>query len=435
MYLAIIGFDEIVSIKYADLFFDAIEAGTLDGYYIVDLRSQEASITKRLEAMRIRPVSVIYLKDDGWEEDFERKFGAICQQKQFRVYIAAEAKAHFYYLQWCILNGISVLVEKPAFVSMRDGVFAPEELMADTQRLAELAERNHVQVSVMTTARYHKVFNEVLFRNIGAVVQTYHTPITSMHIRHAGGVWNLGDEYDTREDHPYKYGYGMIMHGGYHYIDLLSQAIEMNRQVLNTEMAIELTAFSARPSDQSRRISREVEASVGSDVQVRLQKGRMDYGETDITATFRLYEKEGNSTITIGTIALEQTTPSVRGWAQLPSDVYNKNGRKMSLDFELQVSTLASEHIVCVDTPSSYYQTVADLLSRYNARIMKDATYVSKRSFIRVSHSNSNRELIRHWIRGEETRSQLRQHITCMKLVYLLSMASKYPGKVFGIDI
>lgn len=211
-----------------------------------------------------------------------------------------------------------------------------------------------------------------------------------MHIRHAGGVWNLGDEYDTREDHPYKYGYGMIMHGGYHYIDLLSQAIEMNRQVLNTETAIEMTAFSARPSDQSRRISREVEASVGSDVQVRLQKGRMDYGETDITATFRLYEKEGNSTITIGTIALEHTTPSARGWARLPSDVYNKNGRRMSLDFELQVSTLASEHMVCVDTPSSYYQTVAEILGRYNARIMKDAKYVIRKSFFCRCHSSTD---------------------------------------------
>lgn len=35
-------------------------------------------------------------------------------------------------------------------------------------------------------------------------------------------MWNTEEEIFSREDHPYRYGYGALCHSGYHYIDILS---------------------------------------------------------------------------------------------------------------------------------------------------------------------------------------------------------------------
>ena len=441
MYLVIIGFDEIVSNKYIDIFFEAIENGTIEGYLIFDLLSQSEEITRRVEKLRIKPISITYLQDDCWKQDFEKKVCYICRNTKIKVYIATEVREHLYYLEWCVNNGVDVLVEKPIFVSMNEGTYAPEKILIDMQRILKTAEKNKSCVSVMTLGRYHKIYNDIVLDDICKLTKEFNTPITSIHLRHAGGVWNIGEEYDTRNDHPYKFGYGMIMHGGYHYIDLVAQAIEINKLILGNELVLELVAFSARPSDQNERIGRNIGEAIGSSSLVQLRKEKKCYGETDISATFRLCDKKNNCTITIGTISLEQTTQSIRDWAQIPYGIYNKNGRVSSVDFELQISVLASEHVTCYDVPVWTNSNIdridakAEVLKRFNARILKDANYVEKQTFTGLFHSDSNKKLMRKWISKNENKSNIIQHNTVMKLVYLLSMASQSPGEVFRIDV
>lgn len=441
MHLVIIGFDEIVSNKYIDIVNSAIENGTIEGYLVFDLFSQKEEIEQRVEKLQVKPVSTIYLRDNCWKQEFEDKICVVCCEFDIKVYIATEAREHLYYLEWCVNNGVDVLVEKPIFVSMNEGVYDPDELLIDMQRVTKTAEKNKSNVSVMTLGRYHQIYNDIVLDDIRNIASEYNTPITSIHLRHSGGVWNIGDEYDTRDDHPYKYGYGMIMHGGYHYIDLVAQAIEINKLILNAELEIELIAFSARPSDQDMRIGKSIYAAIGSDPQVKLCQEKSCYGETDISATFRIRKKNDSNTITIGTISLEQTTQSIRNWPRIPYGLYNKNGRVSSVDFELQLSVLASEHVICYDVPAVINSNIdridarAEVLKRFNASILKDADYVEKQTFTGIFHSNSNKKLMSDWINDNEKRSNINQHHTVMKLVYLLSKASQSPGEVFRIDV
>jgi hypothetical protein len=72
-------------------------------------------------------------------------------------------------------------------------------------------------------------------------------------------VWNTPEELSTREDHPYKYGYGMLMHGAYHYIDIAAQFLELNRKLFpGKKLSITLSSFSAHPFDQNVRVSKKV---------------------------------------------------------------------------------------------------------------------------------------------------------------------------------
>lgn len=441
MHLVIIGFDEIVSNKYIEIIFDSIENGMIEGYHVFDLLSQREEIEKRVEKLRVKPVSVIYLKDESWKQDFEEKICLICQKNNIKVYIATEAREHLYYLEWCVNHGVDVLVEKPIFISMNEGTYAPDKLLMNMQRVMKAAAKNKSRVSVMTLGRYHQIYNDIILEDIGKIAREYNSPITSIHLRHAGGVWNIGKEYDTRDDHPYKHGYGMIMHGGYHYIDLVAQAIDINKLILGAELEVELVAFSARPSDQNERIGKSISSSIGNSQQVELRKDESCYGETDISATFRIKNKNTNSTITIGTISLEQTTQSIRNWPRIPYGIYNKNGRVSSVDFELQVSVLASEHVTCYDVPVRSNSNIdridakAEVLKRFNARILNGFDYVEKQTFTGLFHSNSNKKLMREWISESEIKSNINQHYTVMKLVYLLSMASQSPGEVFKIDV
>lgn len=56
-------------------------------------------------------------------------------------------------------------------------------------------------------------------------------------------MWVMPSEYISRENHPYKYGYGKLFHSGYHFIDLLTWFLEVNnftenKKVNNAEMYV-----------------------------------------------------------------------------------------------------------------------------------------------------------------------------------------------------
>jgi hypothetical protein len=238
-HLVIVGYDEIVDDKYMSCIEEALCGGHIGGYSIIDLKRERGAILDRLSKQRVQPSSTHFIDDpDGrmsWADRtaFEPVMAELrASHGELKVYIATELKAHEAYLAYCLENGIDSLVEKPIFAPMVDGQFAPDQINAGLARLLDLDRSPKAQHSVMTLTRYHQIYNDVALASLRQRMVTYAAPVTSFHLRTAGGVWNLHREYETREDHPYKYGYGMIMHGGYHYIDLSAQFLALNRLAL-----------------------------------------------------------------------------------------------------------------------------------------------------------------------------------------------------------
>lgn len=439
-HLVVVGFDEIVSNKYIYCIKKAVTLGFIDGFSVIDLKSQKTSVLSRLSKLNIRPDNIYFICDPDklkgvWanEPDFKPVFDELIEKYgEIKVYIATELKAHEEYLRYCIKNEIPSLTEKPLFAPLVGNLFAPEKI---SETLLELlnSSTDLEKHSVMTLGRYHHIYNDLMITPLKKLVVANKSPVTSVHLRHAGGVWNLHNEYETRDDHPYKFGYGMLMHGAYHYIDLVTQILCLNQYIYpNNTLELSITSYVGLPKDQSIRISKNISEKLGDDSKLDTSK---IYGETDITSTFCLTIKETGRVLTLGTLALEQTTPSIRTWSKIPEGLYNKNGRISSLNIEAQVSTIFSKNVICFDVPIQNNTTIdridatAKVLTRQNAKLLNKSEYVTEETYKGLFHSDSNKELMTKWLSGEESRSTLKKHIPVMKFIQVIGESIKEPGK------
>ncbi|MER0447114.1 hypothetical protein ABR738_21550 [Streptomyces sp. Edi4] len=439
-----VGFDEIVANKYLPCIRDAINSGHIDSYSIIDLESQRTEIEMRIQAASVKPSGVVYLPNSGdrVQETPQEVIAAAVQRLRVpdvptKVYIATEVRAHEAYLRFCVENHIDSLVEKPVLAPLVDGRFKPSYITKAMEELIGISAGSSAKHSVMTLSRYHQIYNQQVIAPLRARMERWEAPLTSFHLRAAGGVWNLQREFESRNDHPYKHGYGMMMHGAYHYVDLATQILSLNAEVFpERQLKLEISAFGAFPIDQHQRISQPIAGrfqdegarwSADSDASFR-------FGETDVTSTFRLVDTATGRTVSLGTLSFEQTTPSIRDWDELPQGLYNVNGRTSSVDLEAQLSTLFSTHVHCYDIPRGVsadgIDAFARITTRANAALLHDEQYVSEESFDGLFHSDSNRQLMEHWLRGSEHRSSLASHLRPMQVTEALASSVLTPGRL-----
>lgn len=441
--LIVIGFDEIVANKYLSCIRRAVDDGHLDSYSIVELESERPAIEARLGSVDFQPRSVVYIPTcvSGSPEEQRTIRDALDQLGASRVpsmaYIATEVRAHGPYLARCVEDGIASLVEKPVLAPVVDERFAPADISTQMRDLIESARGSDVNHSVMTLSRYHQIYNDKVIRLLRAKMVEWRSPLTSFHLRAAGGVWNREAEFLSRDDHPYRFGYGMLMHGAYHYIDLAVQFLCLNKELLGSHrFRLELCSFAAFPTDQEQRLSPPAMELLGD--QSRPAPSLEQCGETDVTSTFRLVDLDTGATLTLGTLSFEQTTPSIRHWSEFPAGLYNKNGRTSSLDLEAQLSTLYSIHVTCYDVPRGRHpdriDAVAEVTTRANASLLTGDKYVRQEHFDGLFHSNSNRALMENWLRGTETRSLLADHLLPMRVTEALALSLRIPGQIVEVD-
>src|SRR3990167_6149197 len=68
--------------------------------------------------------------------------------------------------------------------------------------------------------------------------------------------WNSIQEFSTEEAHPYKYGYGKLLHSGYHYIDLFCWFSQLNTHANGKDWADEMSLSTEifRPIDLANQL-------------------------------------------------------------------------------------------------------------------------------------------------------------------------------------
>lgn len=442
-----VGLGENVSYKYLACIKTAVQRGEIDGYSIIELVSQKSEVLRRLASAVIQPKQIFYLPKPkkAWvsESDFAPVIQELVQRNgRIKVYIATEVKAHEAYLTYCVENGIDSLTEKPLIAPMKRGRFNPAAIEGVMQRIARAAQLKPAHHSVMTLGRYDKVYNDVVLESVKKKMVRLQAPLTSIHMRFAGGVWNLHREYESREDHPYKYGYGMLMHGSYHYVDLLAQFLCLNQLIFpKTPFSLSLSSFAAYPIDQNDRIPRKFGEQFDDYEPNWPSKDikSIAYGETDIVTSFCLRNEKTGKIITLGTISLEQTTPSIRSWINLPAG-HNKNGRVCSFDLEVQLATMHAVHVECFDVPIlknkkiQEINTCARVVTRSNAALLPSEEFTSEQIYTGISHRDNNRKLLSLWLQDKEYKSQLLTHVLSMRIVQAIALSIKRPGVPLTIN-
>lgn len=441
-HLVIVGFDDIIADKYMETIEQSILDGHINGYSIIDLFSNQDWIEEKLNKLNTQPelkyfITVSKNKDKWADKDvFKPIFDEIIKKKgEIKVYIAAELKAHEEYLQYCIENDIDSLTEKPIFSPIKNGKFDPSLIDKKMKYFLLLVQKSKAKHSITSLARYHSIYNDKVINNVKEHMLKYDAPLTSLHLRFAAGVWNTHVEYENREDHPYKYGYGMLMHGAYHYVDVIAQLLLLNYLIFpHDTLQLTLSSYGGFPADQNDRISKKY-SDLFDDNKPNWSdksKHKTDYGETDIVTSFQLFNVTTNKVVTLGTMSFEQTTPSIRTWKDIPVEIYNKNGRIACADMEAQLATLFSLNLKCFDVPTEgeidHIKAFARIETRANAPLLQDEEFYRKEEFAEVSHNISNLELISNWLAGKEKKSTLQNHFIVMKILQSLAESIRNPG-------
>lgn len=270
------------------------------------------------------------------------------------------------------------------------------------------------------------------------MVNRLQTPITSVHVKTASGVWNLPSEFSQREDHPYKYGYGMLMHGAYHYIDILARLLLVNRQLFPTEsFVLILQGFTAGPYDQRVRMGNLEPNTTGYRPELSELKDGLSYGETDIVASFALKFRSSGRVLCLGTIALEQTTPGMRSWGPFPEVPYNVNGRLHCTDIEVRIGTAFSIAANVTKYPIQARLGDTDIrgvnsatiVTRANARLARTQGFIRREHYERAygnSYSyTAEAEIFERWLLDRPTYSDFPSHVpSCAILDGLLKLAA-----------
>ncbi len=323
---------------------------------IIDLESKKEDILKCLSSRNIS-CETFFIPDEhcnhlSLAKEIEKQIDSIFS-KLFITHaiISTEPKAHYSYLKYLIKNKIPVLTDKP--------ITAPSDVTnINTQalkiheeyvELLSLQKRYQTPVVVQCQRRYDR-----RYRYISNLIKTttleYGIPVSHIEINHCDGNWNMPDEFFSRENHPYKYGYGKIFHSGYHFIDLLSVLLHLEEQPeVKRPTCCQVMSSHYAPQDQLFSLDDQFYSRVFKDCSYKEYFERWSnneysqMGELDILLNYEL--SRSNHVMTTCSLNLLQSGFSRRAWAKLPQDTYKGNGRVRHESVNIQIGPLMNIQI------------------------------------------------------------------------------------------
>ncbi|KAK4152717.1 hypothetical protein C8A00DRAFT_44257 [Chaetomidium leptoderma] len=445
MELFIVGFGPVAGYKYSRCIHNAISQGHLSRYHVIDRESQQQVVQARLAKLPIQPATCTYIPERVLQNGPDAGVEWLIQQGVFtksevkkKLVITTEPQSHGTYIKFALAQQFDVLVSKPLTLPMREGVLDYRALLPNTNAIAAASIEARVNTAVLCLGRLHEIYEQKLRQPVALMMDRLQHPITSVHVKTASGVWNLPSEFGQREDHPYKYGYGMLMHGAYHYIDVLARLLLMNRRLFPTEdFVIVLQGFTAGPLDQQLRTGGLEAMTTGYRPELSELQEDLPYGETDIVASYAMKFRSTGRVLCLGTIALEQTTPGMRSWGPFPEVPYNINGRLHCTDIDVRLGTVFS--IAANVTKSPIQARLGDtdirgmnsatVVTRANARLARTQGFIRREHFER-SYGNSysytaEADVFERWLLDRPTQSDFSSHVpSCALLDGLLRLAA-----------
>ncbi|KAK4161180.1 hypothetical protein QBC43DRAFT_380873 [Cladorrhinum sp. PSN259] len=446
MELIIVGFGPVAGYKYSRCIHNAISRGHLSRYHVIDRESQQHVVESRLAKLPIQPATCTYIPehvlengpDSGIEWLIEQGIFSNSAEVKKKVAITTEPQSHAAYMKHALAQRFDVLVTKPLILPMKDGVLDQPGLMPIVNAIASATVEARVNTAVLCLGRLHEIWEYKLRRPLSLMMRRLQHPITSIHIRTGSGVWNLPSEFGSREDHPYKYGYGMLMHGAYHYIDYLARLLLMNKKLFpEEEFVIVLQGFTAGPLDQGLRTAGIEAATTGYRPELSELVEGLPYGETDIVASWAMKFKSTGRVLCLGTLALEQTTPGMRSWGPFPDVPYNINGRLHCTDIDVRLGTVFSISANVTKAPIQGRLGDTDIRSlnagsvttRSNARLTKTQGFIRRENYERAYGSSysytAEADIFERWLLDRQTHSDFPSHVpACALLDGLLRLAA-----------
>lgn len=321
---------------------------------LVELESQRERVREYLNGQAVQPDEVVFVPDSACGADEPHPIAAaaldrLAGRRPWGMVVATEPRSHLMYARWALDHGLHLLLDKPVTArTLRDA--DPDEalrLVDDFYRLLDASVRTGARCLVQTQRRAHPGY-ELIRDYLREFLATFGVPVTYLDIYHGDGMWNMPGEFWSRENHPYRYGYGKIMHSGYHFLDLMTWLLGVNDELAaSAPDRFEFTTRWHTPADflgqvgndQYRRLFGDRAATVGRFPPETVERMR-GFGETDVHLLGQFWR--GDTAVTTVSLNLLQTSFSRRAWLDLPTDTYKGNGRVRHERITIQVGHLLS---------------------------------------------------------------------------------------------
>ncbi len=303
---------------------------------LVELESKKKEVELFFKNKVVKPKYIFYVSDK--DQVVPKKINKALKQKLDKVVrkseidyvvISTEPKAHEIYLKYFVSQKIPCLTDKP--IVAREGLSynknASKRQYEDVLNLSKKSLKNNTRILVLVQRREHVAY-KFIFKKAIELVEEFGIPISYFHIYHSDGTWNMPDDFYSRENHPYKYGYGKLMHSGYHFIDLVAWIAEINKK-LSDSMCVTTESKFLSPNQHYNQIN-------GKRLYKKLFNKETDFyknnkfGEVDCYSNIMMYKSikpDSNNILSYGTIDLLQSGFSKRAWFDIAKDTYKGNGR------------------------------------------------------------------------------------------------------------
>lgn len=314
---------------------DGVTTGILKFAALVDLREKENEINTFFVSETCIPERIFLSNDrnqiapSNLADDVRVFLDKLIEEKEIDgAIISTEPKAHKIYIEYFILKGIPVLTDKPltAPVGLVHDQEQASKIYTDAVELTELSHHHQTPVYVMSQRREHDAY-KYIFKLASDCVNEFGIPITYFDIFHSDGTWSMPGEFYSRENHPYKYGYGKLMHSGYHFVDLAAWVAEVNANKFPS-LQITNTTELLSPRMQYDQINgyETYNRFFNHNTSAPQPEG---LGEVDSYTIIKMsVDQESESThLTHGRLDLLQSGFSRRAWFELAADTYKGNGR------------------------------------------------------------------------------------------------------------
>lgn len=313
---------------------------------LVDLEVKKEDISNFLEN-RLQPKNLIFVPTKGQynpdkiNPEVEKKLLELITKGEItKAIVGTEPKAHKIYIEFFIKNKIPVLTDKPltAPVGLTTNSEAAEQVYKDAEYLANLSKKHCTPIYVQVQRREHPAY-KFIFDYAKEIIQEYKMPITYFDIFHCDGSWNMPPEYYSRENHPYKYGYGKIMHSGYHFADLVARIAETN-SIVNSKISIDNRTSLLLADEHYIQINGDFIYQKLFNQKTTKPQLKLT-GELDSYSTFEFFDELGNI-LTHGKLDMLQSGYSRRKQFELPKDTYKGNGRVRHERFVINIGSLCT---------------------------------------------------------------------------------------------
>lgn len=323
---------------------------------LVELDGQKKSVEKYLSQRDLKPKNVVYLSDtvdarEGryMDPNLEKYLNRLIRKENiFGIIISTEPKAHKIYAKWALSHDINILLDKPLTspTNLSTDINQAKKIYTDYLDLQKDLQNSNARFYITTQRRNHAGFIQVK-DILTDYINMYGIPASYFDIYHADGTWNLPHEFD-KENHPYKYGYGKLMHSGYHSVDLFAWLMELNFQIpKKTPNKVRVNTNTFRPDDFLFQINNEdykklFKTKSLNEVDKFFEENELkkykDYGELDANINLQFLKDE--YVTTTANIVLQQNSFSRRAWTYLPEDTYKGNGRLRHERLNIQLSQI-----------------------------------------------------------------------------------------------